>query len=197
MSKLDLNKLDGGVKMLFDDDNFEPSIDGMQLVDIDFDGIEESAKADAIALIENLEKFYYNDNFMKQHPTFKKRIDTDLESLRILFKMRKSDETAHDLIMKAIQGNSGNASLYKSLSEMQKTIISITTKIGDIITGLNNLMKGYQLELEFNISENDEIEKDENENLTQTSRGSKEFIEKMNRDVEQVLFEDIEEEEAD
>ena len=109
---------------LFEGTPTDLDVDGMQLVDIDFDGIDESAKADAIALIENLEKFYYNDDFMKNHPTFKKRIDTDLESLRILFKMRKSDETAHDLIMKAIQGNSGNASLYKSLSEMQKTIIS-------------------------------------------------------------------------
>lgn len=199
MNKLDLNKFDGDVKMLFDDD-FEPSIDGMQLVDIDFDGIEESAKADAIALIENLEKFYYNDNFMKQHPTFKKRIDTDLESLRILFKMRKSDETAHDLIMKAIQGNSGNASLYKSLSEMQKTIISITTKIGDIIAGLNNLMKGYQLELEFNVpeSEKEETGKDENTNSIQTSRGSKEFIERMNSLAEEDLFDsDIQEEEGE
>lgn len=166
---------------LFEGMPTELEVDGMQLVDIDFDGIDESAKADAIALIENLEKFYYNDDFMKNHPTFKKRIDTDLESLRILFKMRKSDETAHDLIMKAIQGNSGNASLYKSLSEMQKTIISITTKIGDIIEGLNTLMKGYQLELNFDQETNEESEEDESMNNGSTYRGSKEFIEQMNQ----------------
>lgn len=166
---------------LFEGMPTELEVDGMQLVDIDFDGIDESAKADAIALIENLEKFYYNDDFMKNHPTFKKRIDTDLESLRILFKMRKSDETAHDLIMKAIQGNSGNASLYKSLSEMQKTIISITTKIGDIIEGLNTLMKGYQLELNFDQETNEESEEDESTSNGSTHRGSKEFIEQMNQ----------------
>lgn len=166
---------------LFEGMPTELEVDGMQLVDIDFDGIDESAKADAIALIENLEKFYYNDDFMKNHPTFKKRIDTDLESLRILFKMRKSDETAHDLIMKAIQGNSGNASLYKSLSEMQKTIISITTKIGDIIEGLNTLMKGYQLELNFDQETNEESEEDESMSNGSTYRGSKEFIEQMNQ----------------
>lgn len=166
---------------LFEGMPTELEVDGMQLVDIDFDGIDESAKADAIALIENLEKFYYNDDFMKNHPTFKKRIDTDLESLRILFKMRKSDETAHDLIMKAIQGNSGNASLYKSLSEMQKTIISITTKIGDIIEGLNTLMKGYQLELNFDQETNEESEEDESMSNGSTHRGSKEFIEQMNQ----------------
>ena len=186
-----MNNID--VQNLFNED-ISPDIDGMQLVDIDFDGIEESAKADAVALIENLEKFYYNDDFMKQHPTFKKRIDADLESLRILFKMRKSDETAHDLIMKAIQGNSGNASLYKSLSEMQKTIISITTKIGDIVTTLNTLMKGFQLELEFDNQQEDGDEQPAETTSIRTTRGSKEFIERMNR--EQDLFEDtiIEEE---
>lgn len=168
---------------LFEGIPADPDIDGLQLVDIDFDGIEEAAKADAVALIENLEKFYYNEDFMKEHPTFKKRIDTDLESLRILFKMRKSDETAHDLIMKAIQGNSGNASLYKSLSEMQKTIISITTKIGDIIEGLNTLMKGYQLELNFDTTENDNDDNEEEPIYTNgsTHRGSKEFIEQMSQ----------------
>lgn len=166
---------------LFEGIPTDPDVDGLQLVDIDFDGIEESAKADAVALIENLEKFYYNEDFMKEHPTFKKRIDTDLESLRILFKMRKSDETAHDLIMKAIQGNSGNASLYKSLSEMQKTIISITTKIGDIIEGLNTLMKGYQLELNFDTVENDNDEEEPVYTNSSTHRGSKEFIEQMNQ----------------
>ena len=187
------------IQKLFDDDDITPDIDGMQLVDIDFEGIEASAKADAVALIENLEKFYYNDDFMKQHPTFKKRIDADLESLRILFKMRKSDETAHDLIMKAIQGNSGNASLYKSLSEMQKTIISITSKIGDIVTGLNNLMKGFQLELEFDSQQEGEGESEELVGASpNTTRGGKEFIERMNSKAEQEqLFEDTEKEEAE
>lgn len=187
------------VQKLFDDDVITPDIDGMQLVDIDFDGIEKEAKADAVALIENLEKFYYNTDFMEQHPTFKKRIDADLESLRILFKMRKSDETAHDLIMKAIQGNSGNASLYKSLSEMQKTIISITTKIGDIVTSLNTLMKGFQLELEFDAQKEEEPDLENNQsNLgsMHTTRGSKEFIERMNTEItQQELFEDIEKKE--
>lgn len=164
---------------LFED--IQPEIDGLQLVEIDLDGINEEAKADAVALIDNLSKFYYDEDFMKRNPTFKKRVDTDLESLRILFKMRRADEEAHDLLIKAITGNSGNASLYKSLTEMQKTIISITSKIGDIIEGLNALMKGYQLELNFddNKEEETEGERDVPTNVT-TSRGTKEFIQKMN-----------------
>lgn len=164
---------------LFEDNDIE--VDGLQLVEIDLEGINEEAKADAVALIDNLSKFYYDEDFMRRNPTFKKRVDTDLESLRILFKMRRADEEAHDLLIKAITGNSGNASLYKSLTEMQKTIISITSKVGDIIEGLNNMMKGYQLELNFgdNIEESNNSEEISTDNPT-THRGTKEFITFMN-----------------
>lgn len=168
------------------------NIDGMQLVDINIDDINEEAKSDAVELIDNLSKFYYDVDFMRRHPNFKKRVDSDLESLRILFKMRKTDEVAHDLLIKAISGNSGNASLYKSLSETQKTIISITSKINDIVEGLNNMMKGYQLEINFDHPENQEVE-EEHVMDNKTFRGSKDFISMMNNT--QNLF--TEEEEAE
>lgn len=165
----------------------EPEVDGMHLIDIDLDGINESAKVDAISLIDNLSKLYYDEDFMKRNPTFKKRVDTDLESLRILFKMRKTDEEAHDILIKAIAGNSSNASLYKSLSGMQKTIISITTKICDIIEGLNNLMKGYQTELINKEEEIDELDEDDGDfDPTSTCRGTKLFIEQMNKSVKKM-----------
>lgn len=169
-----------------EESSFDGNIDGMQLIDIDMDGIDAESKEDAALLIENLSKFYYDENFMKEHPAFKKRVDADLESLRILIKMRKTDEVAHDLLIKAISGNSGNASLYKSLTEVQKTIISITTKIGDIITGLNNLMKGYQLEINFDSPEDNEDGTDnEEDNIKKnTWRGTKDFINDMNKNEE-------------
>lgn len=167
---------------LFGDD-IQPEIDGLQLVEIDLEGINEAAKTDAVALIDNLSKFYYDEDFMRRNPAFKKRVDTDLESLRILFKMRRADEEAHDLLIKAIAGNSGNASLYKSLTEMQKTIISITSKMGDIVDGLNALMKGYQLELNFDDKQEETNgECDIPTNVT-TARGTKEFIQKMNEAI--------------
>lgn len=172
---------------LFNDIDITDNIDGMQLVDIDLEGIDQSSKEDAITLIENLSRFYYDKDFMQRNPNFKKRVDADLESLRILIKMRKSDEIAHDLLVKAIAGNSGNASLYKSLSEIQKTIISITSKMGDIIDGLNNLMKGYQLEMNFDDPEPIETE-DAIESVGDTFKGSKDFIKKMNESLEKGLF---------
>ena len=86
MSELDLE--------LFDPSQ-DVSIDGMQLVDIPIDDISDEAAQEAALLIENLSKFYYDEDFMRRNPAFKKRVDTDLESLRILFKMRRADEEAH------------------------------------------------------------------------------------------------------
>ena len=161
-------------KMLFDVDG---DINGESLVTIDVDGIDSESLTDARDMVENLSKFYYDDNFMKNNPNFKKRVDSELESLRLLIKMRKADEQANDALLKAISANNNNASLYRSLTEIQKTIISITTKINEIVTGLNNMMKGYQLELNFESEEEDDEEPGE---ISKTSyRGSKEFISRM------------------
>lgn len=183
------------IRDIFEDNNINMDgiIDSEQLIDFDMDEIDQSSKNDATELIQNLSKFYYDENFMAANPTFKKRVDADLESLRILIKMRKADEVAHDNLLKAIAGNSSNASLYRSLTEMQKTIISITTKMGEIIAGLNNLMKGFQLEINFPDNNSNDDEGDV-EYAKDTYRGSKEFIEQMKKESEQNLFIDKEEE---
>lgn len=164
---------------LFDDMDISQNIDGVNVVDIDIDNINESSERSAQELVENLSKFYYNEDFMKRNPSFKKRVDADIESLRVLIKMRKTDEMAHDILIQAISGNSSNASLYRSLSEIQKTIISITTKMNEIITSLNNMMKGYQLELNFEETENKEESQEESSSTNSAHRGSKQFIESM------------------
>ena len=159
-------------KTLFEIDG---DINGENLISIDVDAIDESSITDAKDMVENLSKFYYDEKFMKENPNIKKRIDSELESLRVLIKMRKADEQAHDALLMAISNNNNNASLYRSLTEIQKTIISITTKMGEIVTGLNNMMKGFQLELNF--------DKDPEEEYLElnisTSRGTKEFIKRM------------------
>jgi hypothetical protein len=179
------NKQD--IEKLFEDEGVElPDIDGLDLVNIDLDAINEFATNDAKSLVSNIIEIYYNDEFMKAHPNLKRQIDAELESLRILLKMRKADEEAHDILVKAIAGNSGNASLYKSLAEMQKTVLSITSKITDTISGLRTLLKGYQLELNFE-AENKQEEVQGSGDLFEdntTCRGSKEFIERMKQKEE-------------
>ena len=154
-------------------------VDSENLITIDISDIDDSSMKDARDMINNLSQFYYDEEFIKAHPNIKKRIDTELESMRVLIKMRKADERAHDAILQAISTNNNNASLYRALTEIQKTIISITTKMGEIVTGLNNMMKGFQLEMTFDKNTEEEIEASQN-----THRGSKDFIKSMLKEAE-------------
>lgn len=155
-------------------------------VDINIEEIGQESQDEAVQLIENLSKFYYDEHFMAAHPTFKRRVESDLDSIRLLVKMRKSDEIVQDALVRAIAKNTKNASLYKALSEMQRTIISITQKIRDIIDGLNTLMKGYQLELNFDGDRQIQTESDEGcDAPITTTRGSKEFIQRMHNEMSQ------------
>ena len=155
----------------------EQLIDPEDIVNIDFDGLEKESKDEAETLIYALSRLYCDEKFLKSQPNLnylKTRLDADLESLRINIKMRKADELAHDILLKNIGQNPSNASMYRALTELQKTTAQLTSKIEDTITKLSNLIKNYQLELNFDGEETEEIEEKD------TFRGKKEFITAMN-----------------
>lgn len=157
-------------------------IDGLDVVNIDIEEIGKTADVKAKLLIEDLAKFYYDEEFLKSNPNFRKRVDNDIESLRMLLKMRSADEVTHDVLIKAISANSGNASLYKALTTVQTTILQITTKIETIVNNLTSMIKGYQLELNFKAEQQlNNSNEDNEEEVLNTHRGSKSFIEQMNR----------------
>ena len=149
--------------------------EGIDIVEIPIEEIEDAAHKLAISLVDNLSVFYYNETFLKENPLFKKQVDKDIDSLRILLKMRKSDEVTHDILVRSIGQNPGNASLYRSLSEVQKTMLSIQTKIDDTIKSLNTFMKGYQMQINF-IPQKNEEDIDE---VNLTTKGTKSFIENL------------------
>ena len=173
------------IEGLFEDVNLDGILDAEEIINIDMDGIEQDAITSAKDLINNLSRYYYNEKKKKNNPSLKKRIDGDLEHLRILIKMRKSDEVTHDILIKAISKNSSNASLYRSLSEIQKTILQITTKMTEIVNSLNALLKNYQLEINFKEEkESNEDQEESIDDMQHTSKGSKSFIEQMMKDEE-------------
>ena len=169
-----------------DDINLEGIVDAEEIVNIDIDGIDDKSIADAKAMVENLSKFYYDEEFMKANPSLKKRIDSELESLRILIKMRKSDEKTHDVLLRAIAKNSSNASLYRALTEIQKTTLSITKQINDIVNRLNELLKNFQLEIQWKEETvtTEEPSEEPSEDVRDIHKGTKSFIEQMNREEE-------------
>ena len=58
-------------------------------ITIDVDEINDSSEDAAKSMITNLAQFYYDEEFMKSHPQIEKRIKDELETMRILIKMRK------------------------------------------------------------------------------------------------------------
>lgn len=171
----------------------DETFDSIEVVNIDIDAIGDEAQSKATSLIEDLAKFYYDEEFLKSNPNFRRRVDNDMESLRMLLKMRAADEVTHDVLIKAIAANSGNASLYSSLTKVQSTILQITSKIENIVNNLTTMIKGYQMELNFKYE--NEVEDNATpttiEESPTTHRGSKSFIESM-QSVEELgnLFED-------
>lgn len=159
-------------------DAIDPN-DGIAPIEIDVEQIEKDSKDYVVRMVNNLSRFYYDEQFMSTHPIFEKRVDADIDSLCILIKMRSVDEVTQDSLVKAIASNSGNASLYRALTDVQRTILNIQTKIDETIKSLEMFMKGYQLEIDFTPSDSDdEDSEDEIVNDVQT-RGSKEFIQRM------------------
>jgi hypothetical protein len=190
MNNIDLTDLDG----IFD--NTSDVIDGIDIVNIDIDAIGDEAEGKAKRLIEDLAKFYYDEDFLKANPNFRKRVDNDMESLRMLLKMRAADEETHDVLIKAIGANSNNASLYRAMTDVQKTILQITTKIETIVNNLTTMIKGYQLEINWKIEQEqmmntEEVDDSEMtiEDVSTQHRCSKSFIEQMNKIDESQLFE--------
>jgi len=174
------------------DPDFDPSdlIDNEEdIVTIDTDRIDSDSLQEAIDLVENLKDIYTDPEFMKNNPKFATRLKTEVESLRILLKMRKSDEVAHDILLGAISKNSSNASLYRSLSDIQKTILSTTADLSDKIKDINSMLKNIQLELPLDTS-SEQPSKGEGDGEQQgqpsksTFRGTKDFIKSMQNELE-------------
>ena len=157
--------------------DFNPVVDPQEIIeDIHIDELSQEAVNMANSMVKNLSNIYYNDDFMSQHPKLKTRIDIELENLRILIKMRKTDETLHDIAAKAIAGNSSNASLYASVTRIQDNLLDIQKQMDQTITNLNNLLRGYQTEINFEQPVENENNTQQSEKLEGLSRGSKGFI---------------------
>jgi len=173
----------------------DPTIEGLS-EEINVEEIEQVAKEESFAMCKNLRDIYFDEEFMKKNPKFKERLDIELESLRVLIKMRKSDEIVHDLCLKSVGMNPNNGSLYKALTGIQKSMLNIQIQMDTTVRNINSLLKNVQLE--FNFENNGQEENQQEIPLDKnTTRGSKKFIEQMREEIDnpdeitpQQMFED-------
>lgn len=150
--------------------------------EIDTENIGGEANTLAASNIQNLLRLYNNKEFTDEHPDFKRRIDTEIESLRMLYKMKKINEIVHDHLVGSIAKHPGNASLYKALNDMQGRMLSVDKQIREQIAGFNKIITGYQMELNF--AQDNDLGGDSGgttslDDGSVMSRGNKAFIEEM------------------
>ena len=184
------NSLDDG---LFDDTQLgEDVVDGIEIVNIDLESIEEKSVSRAQEMVEDLANFYYDEEFLKENPNFKRQMEIYKEDLRLLLKMKDADEKLQDILIRSIGQNPSNASLFMANTKIQTQISNLITKINETSSKLTNMMKGYQLELNFKYEQeaarqSTTDEPQSIENMSTTTRGAKEFIQTMEA-VEETLF---------
>lgn len=161
------------------------------IVTIDMEQIDNEAIKVATSMCKDLVDVYFNEYFMRDHPNIKRRLDSEIESLRVLVKMRKADEQVHDLAVQAIGANAANASLYRSLSQIQGSLLSIQKQIDETVRNIQNLCKNCQLDINF---EQEQTATDApNDETSPIHRGAKSFIEEMQETVQQEQLETEEE----
>lgn len=149
------------------------SLDGLlEVVDpIDIDEIGQEASENASNMMKDLLGVFVSEGWSKENPQKKKRLDIELENLRYLLKMRILDEKIHNSLIRGLNDQPANGSLYRALADIQKTSLSITDKINATHETISNLIKEWGAEM---IQENNNsIGDDDNVSIT---RGTKEFI---------------------
>ena len=162
------------------DPTIDLTIDPENIEYIPIDEFSEQAKKSAVDMIADLSNIYYNEEFMQRHPKFKARVDMEIDSLRVLIKMRKTNEAVHDVIVKAIASNSSNASMYASLTKVQSTLLDIQKQMDLTIKNINLLLKGFQTEIDFETNnKTEEIQTSIEETDKSVYRGTKDFISDM------------------
>lgn len=174
-------------KFPFEDEAYETgglSVDEpiTESVYIDMDEIDRNARNDSMSMLKELSKIYGNEKFMAEHPEYKNRLDLELESIRVLLKMRRSDEISHDILVKQIGLTPNVASMYSALQKLQTSMVNIENKLDEKVRIVNGLLKNYQMELPFDQQEEENSSEGQSEqSAAGRYRGTKAFIVEMNK----------------
>lgn len=166
--------------------------EGEPIINIDISALNIDSKKTAEKMVGDLNILYGDTDLLQQYPSTKARLDIEIETLRGLLKMRSTDEQVHDALLTAIAMCPSQASLYRALTDVQKTSLSVTCKINDTIETINRIIKSFQLELN---KETGKIDSNNNNTWSEEGvhMGSKQFIMEMNKELPEVNdFTDVE-----
>lgn len=153
-----------------------------QLITIDLDAVNGEAEHRSEIITDSLSNYYFDEKYIKDHPYIPTKIMQEMDNVRRLYKMLMVNEKAQDALIKAVSLNASKASLYLSLTSMQKSTLLIQKQLNDMVAGLETIFQRMQDEADKMYSEKD---KEEGDDGSLTIRGAREFIktiqDQMNR----------------
>ena len=185
---MDNNWENMGVKSNIDDlyNNSEyPILDDVQeelseaTLILNLDDINETSKNEAIEITERLSNYYFDDQYLKDHPYIENKIRQEINNIRRLLKMLSINEAAQDSLVQNITTNSGKSSLYQSLTSLQDTTLKIQTQLNKLTNEVENIFREMQDNCEKTFEEKEKV--DDSNTGYQIVRGSKEFIQSIMR----------------
>lgn len=157
-------------------DSFKDSFNSAQFFEsTDWNQIDKDSVTEAMQLVIDLYK-----SFFGAPPTDTELIELntslghEIENLRILIKMRKSDEQIHNMNVLSLTVEPGNAPLYRSLAQTQKSLLDIQKQTDETI---KNIKAYFERSLDTTIQQ--PLEKDSGEEADGAQKkfkGSKSFI---------------------
>ena len=177
----------------FDEDFSLEGLDNELSVDmlmIDTDKLALDAQADAKKTMEDLMDASGDAILIESNPKLLKRLKIESDNLQTLMKMKASNDIVHDLLVKSVGRDPGNASLYASLNKIQTAMMSIQKQIIESVKNIEALLKERQNTVEENSDNIFNVNKTESISGI-TTRGNKQFIQQMLSDnnSEQKIFE--------
>lgn len=164
---------------LYNDSNFPVLDDTMEELEtptllLNLDEINTTAKEEATEITERLSNYYFDEQYLEDHPYIKNKIKQEINNIRRLLKMLSINEAAQDALIQNITINSGKGTLYQSLTSLQNTILNIQTQLNKVTAEVENIFKEMQDNCEKTFEEKDKVEDQDTGKLV--VRGSREFI---------------------
>ena len=180
------NWKDIGVKSNIDDlynnsqfpilDDVNNELENATLV-LNLDDVNETAKQEAMEITERLSNYYFDEQYLVDHPYIKNKIKQEINNIRRLLKMLSVNEAAQDSLLLNITTNAAKASLYTSLTSLQDTTLKIQSQLGKLVNEVEEIFRTMQDNCEKTFEEKEkELDSDIGYNVV---RGSKEFIQSL------------------
>lgn len=146
---------------------------------IDLDEVNGEARQKAEEITERLSNYYFDQKYIDEHPYIPNKIAQEIDGIRRLIKMLSVNEKAQDTLIQNITMNAGKGALYQSLTSLQKSMLDIQKQLSDVIKEVEDIFKEMQAECDKTFSEKPKEINFEDGSVT--VRGSKEFIESLNK----------------